>query len=628
MTKEVAKLERGSIRHPELDMDQTCAADHARGPAIVIGGAGTGKTQTLVAHYLRRVRAGVAPESILVAVSFVEEAERLRSRIIDRLGDGARDGGRHLPIGTFDELCVQMLRRFHDVVGLSPGFEVLDSAAQAALMRSVGISWGSLDGIELVRTVGRWKNLQKSPAEAVAEAASRGDRYLAEAAVHYATYEQQLVQRGKVDPARAIAKTIEAIDAMPEVGRTLRNRFSHVLVDEWQDVTPLQFELIRRIVGIPSPIEERGTAATGRAASGCNLFVVGDDDQAIYGSGGSDVGFLADFSRHFPGAKTYRLATNRRSVSAIAAASSAFVSANRMRIRKTMQATSSRGVPDAVAIREFKTGFEEAAWIARSCRTILGRGAKTSDLAVLFRTPALAPVLERAFAAVDVPVALEGASRFWDLPETVGVAGMICMAEDPMDRELLNASFGVGGVRSWIETKVCEMAGLPLWQTAPMAARAIEKVLPPGLPADRTGLWLDAVEEAARQASHFPGPREFVEYVRAERAKVPEPNGVVLTCIHDAKGMEWQGVFVAGCESQMMPHPQAQNIEDERRVLYVAMTRARAFLSMSYARHRFAKWQGPSDFLHEIADRADSHVAQVIWEDRPARPTHKSEGVG
>jgi DNA helicase-2/ATP-dependent DNA helicase PcrA len=527
-----------------------------------------------------------------------------------------------------------MLRRFHDVVGLSPGFEMLDDAQQVALMRSVGISWGSGDGMDLVRVVGRWKNLRKSPAEAVAEAASLGDRKLAEAAVHFATYERAIVERGQVDPARAIAKTIEAINAMPEIGAALRSRFGHVLVDEWQDVTPLQFDLIGCLVRIPHLIERRETAAANQAVrspvdvSGCNLFVVGNDDQSIHGSSGSDIGFLAEFSRHFPGAVTYRLATNWRSVPATVAASSSFVAANRLRIRKTTEATGTRGVPDAVAIREFQTGFEEAAWIARSCQTILGRGAKTSDLAVLFRTSSLAPVLERAFAAAGVPVLLEGAARFWDLPETLAVAGMICMAEDPMDRQLLDLSFGHGGMRYFIEAKVREMAGLPLWLTAPMAVRAVEEALPPGLPADRTGLWLDATEEAGRQASRFSGSREFVEHVRTVRAEVAKPVGVVLTCIQESKGREWQGVFVCGCESHMMPYPRTDDVEEERRMLYVAMTRARAFLSMSYARHRFARWRGPSDFLHEIADRTDPRAAQVIWHNHPARPSHMTERAG
>lgn len=596
-----------------LDREQALAAGHAGGPALVIAGPGAGKTRTLVAHYLRRVEAGVSPDSIFVATFTAKAADQLRTRIVEALGGVSLEVGRGMAIGTFHSLCARLLRRYHAAVRLPAKFEILDTAGQSALLNSMGIKWEGMEAGDLVDVIGRWKDLCKTPAEAAAEAALRSDRSLGEAAVHYATYNAELTRRGQVDFADLIGKMIEAMRNEPAIRRVLQQKWSHLLVDEAQDLNALQFLFTRAII-----------------SRSRNVFFVGDDDQAIYGWRGADVRYVTDFARYFPNARMYRIGTNWRSDPAIVAASSAFVSGNVLRVRKNLVSANPRGVADAVTIREFATDVEEAEWIASSCRTILGRGATTSDLAVLFRTASLSPVLERAFKKAGVPATVHGGTRFWDLQETLGVAGLICMAQDPSDREFLELAFKGGRRRYDLEKWVAMMAGSPMKQLAPSAARAIEEFPPPGLTAERLGLWLDAAEQAANEALQFPSAKEFGNYVRAQRA-APRENGdggIPLMSIHASKGLEWQGVFVCGCESHMMPHHRTSNVEEERRVLYVGMTRARAFLSMSYARHRFGQGQGPSDFLHEIADRTDPRAAQVIWNNRPARPSHMNHRSG
>lgn len=597
----------------ELDKEQALAAAHAGGPAVVIAGPGAGKTRTLVGHFLRRVEAGVPPDSILVATFTAKAADQLGARIVEAMGGVAPEVRRRMAIGTFHSLCARLLRRFHGAVRLPAGFKIADTAEQNALLQSLGIKWTGVEAGDLVDVIGRWKDLCKTPAEAAAEAAMRSDRALAEAAEHYGTYNAELARRGMVDFADLIGKMIEAMRNEPGIRRMLQGRFSHILVDEWQDVNPLQVTFVKMIM-----------------ARSRNLFVVGDDDQSIYGWRGADVRYTTDFSRHFPHALMYRLGTNWRSDPAIVAASSAFVSANAVRVRKTLVSARPAGVADAVTIREFATDVEEADWIAGSCRTILGRGAKVSDLAVLFRTASLSPVLERAFKKAGVPAAVQSATRFWDLQETLGVAGLICMAHDPADHEFLDLSFKSGRRRQDLEAWAANMRGMPLKNVAPSAARAIEEFPPAGLSAERLGLWLDSAEQAANEALQFATVKEFADHVRAQRAAPRESGdgGIPLMSIHASKGLEWQGVFVCGCEAHMMPHHRTGDVEEERRVLYVGMTRARAFLSMSYARHRFAKGQGPSDFLHEIADRTDPRTAKVLWPNRPARPAHMNERTG
>lgn len=595
-----------SVSRPKplgLDAEQEKAVAHTGGPAIVIAGPGAGKTRTLVARYQRLVESGTPRESILVSTFTSRAADQLRERIAAAHGALPPEEASRMVVGTFHSLCARLLRRFHGAAGLSQKFTIADTAEQNAILTGLGIRWDGGEN-DLVDLISRWKDMMKSPGDAAAEASVRGDRNLAEAATHYEAYEIEKQRLGVVDFADLISRMIEVMQREPSIRRMLQGRFLHLLIDEWQDVNPLQVAFIRHIMG-------RSRA----------LFVIGDDDQSVYGWRGASVDYTVNFSRHFAGAQLYRLSTNWRSEPAIVTASTALVSANTMRVRKNLVAARSASLPDAVTIRGFASDTEEAEWIAGACRTLLSRGAQTADLVVLFRTASLSPVIERAFTRFGVPATIQGAPRFWDLPETMAVAGLVALAANSADTELLHLAFKAGRRRDQLTQWARDMAGSPLKIVAPSAARAIEEVPPPGMSAERLGLWLDSAGQAANEALRFQDPAAFLAFVRAERAAPRDAgrDGVSLMSIHGAKGLEWSGVFVCGCEAHLMPHHRTSDVEEERRVLYVAMTRAKKFASLSYSRERFSKGQSPSIFLHDIADR--SPAGTIIWNGRPPRPS-------
>lgn len=595
-----------SITHQQplaLDPEQEKAVAHTGGPAIVIAGPGAGKTRTLVARYLKLVEAGTPHESILVSTFTSRAADQLRERIAAGLGVQPPDVASRMVVGTFHSICAKLLRRYHGVAGLPRDFTIADGADQNAILTGLGIRWDGGEN-DLADLISRWKDMMKSPGDAAAEASVRGDRNLAEAAAHYEAYEIEKERLGIVDFADLISKSIEIMRKEPRIRQMLQSRFLHLMIDEWQDSNPLQLHFTRHLVG--------------RSRS---VFVIGDDDQQIFGWRGANVDFTVNFGRYFPGATVYRLSTNWRSEPAVVAASSALVSANTRRVRKNLVAGRRSALPDAVTIRGFANDTEEAEWVAGSCRSLLSRGATTADLVVLVRTASLSPVLERAFTRFGVPVTVQGAPRFWDLQETLAVAGLIALTVNPSDSELLYLAFKAGRKRDQLVQWARDMAGEPLKNVAPSAARAIEQSPPPGLSAERLGLWLDSAGQAANEALRFPDAASFLAFVRAERAgpRDASRDGVALMSIHGAKGLEWSGVFVCGCEAHLMPHHRTADVEEERRVLYVAMTRAKHFVSLSYARERFSKGQAPSVFLHDIADRTAGQA--VIWNGRPPRPS-------
>jgi DNA helicase II / ATP-dependent DNA helicase PcrA len=587
----------------KLDPEQEKAAAHSGGPALVIAGPGAGKTRTLVARYLRLVESGIPRESILVSTFTSRAADQLRERIAAAQGVLAPEDTSRMVVGTFHSICARLLRRFHAAAGLSSDFTIVDTAEQNAILSRLGVRWDGGEN-DLVDLISRWKDMMKSPGDAATEASVRGDRNLAEAAGHYEAYEIEKERQGVVDFADLISRTIDAMRREPRIRHMLQGRFLHLLVDEWQDVNPLQISLVKHLMNRSR-----------------NLFVIGDDDQSVYGWRGATVDYTVHFGRHFVNASTYRLSTNWRSEPAVVTASSALVSVNSRRVRKNLVAANRPTVADAVTIRGFATDTEEAEWVAGSCRTLLSRGATIGDLVVLFRTASLSPVLERAFSRFGVPATVQGAPRFWDLQETMAVAGLIALATNPADSELLYLAFKPGRRRDQLIEWTRNMAGMPLKNLAPSAARAIEEYPPPGLSAERLGLWLDSAGQAGNEALRFPDVASFLAFVRTERAAPRDGSreGIPLMSIHGAKGLEWSGVFVCGCEAHLMPHHRTSDLEEERRVLYVAMTRARRFVSLSYARERFSKGQSPSIFLHDIADRSTGKT--VNWSGRPARPS-------
>lgn len=596
----------------DLDEDQMRAATHSGPrPAIVIAGPGSGKTRTLVGRHLHLHAIGVPRESILISTFTVKAAQEVGVRLVEAHGDIPETERRRMFVGTFHSLCVRLLRQFHDRAGLPKDFEIVSGDAQIALLKDTGLSWHG-EYQDLVDMISRWKDRLVSPVEAAAEAARRQTPDLVAAAEIYASYERELSTRGICDFPRLIIATIRASNNDPDFRAYLQRRFRHILVDEFQDTNRLQIALLETMVG-----------------QGGNLWVVGDDDQALYGWRGADVRYATDFGRRFRGGARYVLARNYRSTPAVVSAANAVVTVNTLRVAKTIVPMVETEQGDGVSISGFGDDREEAAAVAKAVARRIRGGVAPRHIAILFRSGSLAPVVQTALAREKIPVRLVGVGSFWALPE---VRLFVCVLKAAAgtatkdERETLEKHPRRRQIAAFLHT----MKGVPLSAAAEPASNLLSNLVPEGLPPDRTGLWIEASQQAAIEAGEFGGYVEFFEHVAASAGTSNAADGeeaVVLSTIHASKGLEWPVVFVVGAELAMLPHHKSTDVEEERRLLYVAVTRAMRQCFVSYAEERFARPQFASPFLFEMADRCDPEF-RIGWRNRPARPTPlPAEGV-
>ena len=596
----------------KLDDDQMRAATHAGPrPAIVIAGPGSGKTRTLIGRHLHLHRIGVPREAILISTFTVKAAQEVRARLVEAHGDITETELGRMFVGTFHGLCVRLLRQFHARAGLPKDFQIVNGEAQIALLKETGLTWHG-EYADLVDMISRWKDRLVSPNEAVAEAARRQTPDLVLAAEIYGAYERELAERGICDFPRLIIATVRAAKSDEAVRSFLQRRFRHVLVDEFQDTNRLQIALLEALVG-----------------QGGNLWVVGDDDQALYGWRGADVRYATDFGRRFRGGAQYVLSRNYRSTPSVVAAANAVITVNTVRVDKTIVPTVAPEVGDGVHIAGFGDDREEAAAVAKTIARRLRGGMRPRDIAVLFRSGSLAPVVQTSLAREKIPVRLSGIGSFWTLPEVrlfVAVLRAASGSASTEEREVLEKHPRRRQIAAFLHT----MKGTLLAASAEAASNLVANLVPEGLAPDRTGLWIEAAQQAAIEAAECGTYARFFEHVEASSGTSTagdDEEAVVLSTIHAAKGLEWHTVFVVGAELAMLPHHKSTDVEEERRLLYVAVTRAMRQCFVSYAEERFARAQFASPFLFEMADRCDP-AFRIGWRNRPVRPTPlPAEGV-
>jgi len=583
-----------------MNSGQAAAASHAGGHALVLAGPGTGKTSTLVARHAFLRSRGRDPLGIM-AVTFTQKAaEELRNRLGPKVSGEAW-------IGTFHSICARLLKRFHEEAGLRRNFKILDPSAQRQVLSDLGIKWDSDDG-ELTDIIGRWKDALVEPAEASVRAAGIGDGPgngpLRLAAEHYAAYEEELGRRGDLDFADLMKRAWHLISGSESVGAFFRERITDVLVDEFQDVNRVQVELLMAM-----------------AARGCAVWAVADDDQALYGWRGGDVRLTVNFADRFKGAKSYTLEENYRCDPAILAAANTLIARNRTRVRKSLRAARPHKPGNVVRIRAFRTDREEAEWVAGEIRRRIDAGARPQDVCILFRTASVTPTLQQALEAASIPFALTGAPNFWEMPEVRMVADLLAEIESGVP--------GEGASRSRIARDlVTTMRGSAPPRAAPAVGRAVSEMPPAGSSAERASLWSDTAEAAAAIASGHATAAGFRQHVAEMGARNASDaaEAVAMSTIHSSKGLEWAHVVVAGCESTLMPHHRSPDIEEERRLLYVAITRSKGAVDLTLSRSRFGRGQNPSPFLTELMAAPKGAVVWPGAEGEQAASQHKAPG--
>ena len=389
-----------------LNAEQREAVRHVDGPLLILAGAGTGKTKTLVHRVAHLIRvAGVEPQHI-VGVTFTNRAaDEIRERVQAYIGDAARK----VTLCTFHALGLRILREHGERLGLPKKFAVYAAADQLAALKmacaEISIGNDTFDHKRVLRQISSWKNRRVSPAEATEEVrnseatGTRADDYAVLAADAYHKYEEILRACGAVDFDDLLLLPLKLLNDHEDVRRAVWKRWHHVMIDEYQDTNSVQLELARLLAGPRR-----------------NLCVVGDDDQSIYAFRGAEVGNILEFERHFPGAKVVRLEENYRSTKRIIAAANAVIAANPLRHEKKLRTSNTIG-PE-IDFFEVDDDAAEADLVAKEIATRrLTQKLKWGDFAVLFRMNTQARVLEEAMRARNVPYKVVGATSFFERKE-------------------------------------------------------------------------------------------------------------------------------------------------------------------------------------------------------------------
>lgn len=647
--------------HRRLNPAQLQAVTHTEGPLLVFAGAGSGKTRVITyraAHLVAEL--GVAPWCVMCVTFTNKAAGEMQSRLAGLLGDGVARG---LWVGTFHGTGAKLLRRYHERVGLSRDFAIYDESDQRAVMNRVyqdlGLDERLLHPRAALGLIDRFKQEVISPSTAAERAESEHERRVAEV---YAHYERRLAANNAVDFGDLLKKLVELLESDERVREELRSRFRYIMVDEFQDTNAAQYRILRALVG-----PER------------NLCVVGDDDQAIYGWRGADVRNIQYFRRDFPDAKVVKLEKNYRSSGNILRAANAVIERLHARERKVLYTDNGDGEPLELIVAYDER--DEARRVVWEIRRAHQAGTALRDIAVFYRVHAQSRPLEEALRAENVPYTVVGGMRFYERAEIKDLLAYLRLTVNPDDdvsllRVINQPARGIGkttiermvthasarGTSVWkllaagdfppnvaagmrkrlvdFYTLLCELqreaAGLEQ-RPAELAARVLERTgylemlrsegsLESEARVENLKELLGSMEEYTFEAE-APSLHDYLERVSLSEGS-PEDgeqneDRVALMTVHSAKGLEFDTVFVVGLEEGMFPYLSADQVEksdkldEERRLAYVAITRARKRLVLSFARYRqiFGGYREgePSRFLEEIPERLFSREARGVF---------------
>jgi DNA helicase II / ATP-dependent DNA helicase PcrA len=622
-----------------LNPEQREAVLHEKGPLLVLAGAGSGKTRVITHRLARLVRSGADPRAI-AAVTFTNKAAgEMRARARALLAGAPLSSF----VGTFHSWSLRLLRRRFREANLPPRFSIADSSDQISLvkeaMEELGISSDMLPPNSVRSRISQAKNALVSVERFTARQVDFAGERIAQI---YALYEKKLAASGALDFDDLIARSVRLLSENPQVVAEERRRVRHLLIDEYQDTNSSQDALVKLL---------------GEGAE--SLCAVGDEDQAIYRWRGAEVEHILRFDEDFPGARIIALESNYRSTARILAAASGLVAHNRRRREKRLQADRGDGL--AVRLWHFE---EDRAEVEAISRGIAGGSVAPGEVAILYRTNAQSRAFEEELVRRRIPYVVVGGMKFYERAEVKDVLAYLRLAARPLDdlafRRVVNVpARGIGAAtldklaaavretgKSWWEVSANPAGVADRSRTALARFREIIQDLHAKADTWTPSALLDHLlavtgygalyegsedrEDVARRENIrelLSSAREF-ERRNAEGATVAEyldtvalatdgdavggGGAVTLSTLHAAKGLEFCQVFVVGLEEGYLPHGQSSEdedeLEEERRLLYVGMTRAKDSLTVTLADRRLVygrvEPRRPSRFLEEIPKAA------------------------
>jgi DNA helicase-2/ATP-dependent DNA helicase PcrA len=637
--------------------------------ALVLAGAGSGKTRVLVHRMAWLLAAeGVSPWSILAVTFTNKAAAEMRNRIAHMLNQPVQN----LWIGTFHGIALRLLSRHHEQAELPQNFQILDSEDQYRLIRRV------LADLELdekqwpPRQVQGYINNNKNEGLRPAEIDHFGDDMARQWIRIYEAYDERMQRAGAVDFAEMLLRAHELLLKNPDILEHYRQRFKHILVDEFQDTNSIQSAFIRLLAG------DRNS-----------VMVVGDDDQSIYAWRGARVDHILNFTRHFPEAKSYRLEQNYRSTATILEAANAIIANNSQRLGKELWTAGETG--EKIQLYGAYSEYDEAAFVADEIEKAIENGYAPDQIAVLYRSNAQSRLIEESLLKRGIAYRVYGGLRFFErleIKDVLAYARLVNNRHDDVafERVINTPTRGLGQktldhIRSVAAYERISLwdASLLLLQQKKLTARAaaalagfvnlIDELQQDGSSAtdkdsgeapldqlltnivERTGLKdhylkeppeksitrLENIDELINAAENFSKPEEdelaglstlasFLAQVSldaGDQADKDQP-AVQLMTLHSAKGLEFPLVFLIGMEQGLFPHQRSMEepdkLAEERRLCYVGITRAEKKLFMTYATsrrlHGKTTHARPSQFLREIPEKLVEQIAGNVY----ARP--------
>lgn len=618
-----------------LNEPQQKAVLHTEGPLLVLAGAGSGKTRVITHRIVHLITTGISPRNILAVTFTNKAAKEMRERVTTLIQQFS--ASRHASmdgqplVTTFHSLGVHILREFHEAAGIRRHFTIYDRAdslrAIKQALEKANYNPKEFEPRRILGMISRAKGDALTQTEYQDAARSYPEQV---AAAVWEQYETILNQEQALDFDDLLAKCLRLLRTNQIVRETLQKRFIYIHVDEYQDTNRVQFSIIELLAGETQ-----------------NICVVGDIDQNIYSWRGADVKNVMQFERHFPRATTILLEENYRSTKTIIAASNDVIKKNRNRVEKNVFTNNHDG--EKLTLYAAMTGTDEAEYIALTARSLIADGADPSAIAVLYRTNFQSRALEEAFLNYEVPYQLLG-TKFFERKEVKDVLSYLRLALNPgsnadLARVINEPSRGIGKVTllKIIEGKRADLnkgtsEKVAIFDTIMMdiAKTAHEKPLSETIKfiMKRSGIEqsykeegtedalerLENLRELVTLATRYDNlsPIEAVEFLletaalqsdQDELKEKDEHNAVRLMTVHAAKGLEFSYVFIAGLEEGLFPHERLDDgktdTEEERRLFYVALTRAekKVFLTYAHMRTIFGSQRVnlPSSFLNDIS---------------------------
>mgnify|MGYP001359895496 CR=1 FL=1 len=628
-----------------LNPMQLSAVKAQDGPILVLAGAGTGKTRVLTTRLAHLIATGSARPWSILAVTFTNKAAReMRERVTSIIGPMAEQ----VWLGTFHALCARIIRRHAELLGLQPNFTILDADDQIRLIKQLMQAEGLDDKKWPPRTLSgviqRWKDRGLTP-DKINDAEEKEFSSVRLKQI-YEQYQNRLRVLNAADFGDLLLHCLTLFNENPDVLALYQSRFNYILVDEYQDTNIAQYLWLRLL-------------AQGRR----NICCVGDDDQSIYGWRGAEVGNILKFEKDFPGAEVIRLEQNYRSTSRVLAAASKLISVNEGRLGKTLWTDGREG--EKIIVRGVWDGEEEARVVGDQVEAYQRKGTSLSQMAVLVRAGFQTREFEERFLTLGIPYQVIGGARFYErmeIRDAIAYFRVLTQYNDDLalERIINKPKRGIGSATLQTIHYLARMEKVSLWtaienisqtdEIRPAARKTLQKVLDDfrrwrimldtnshvevaGIILDESGYTemlqqdkspdapgrLENLKELVSALEEFENLNGFLEHISLvmDNAEKNDGDQISLMTLHAAKGLEFDKVFLPGWEDGVFPNQRsldengATGLEEERRLAYVGMTRAREGIEISFAANRrlYGTWQSsiPSRFVSELpADQIEN----------------------